>query len=255
MDKVVISHIGLTDKDLILIRNLLRLNTTWFGNFELAEASGTHEGQILLIDQDQPVARIAWRQMQEFYPRDCVISIGKTSGETALGAQHLQRPLVFRRLTDALQQAVRMASQLSVGTRNGELPAVLIVDDSLPVRTFMKQKLFELFSGEVAIGLADCGERGVAMAVERHYDLVFMDVVMPGIDGYKACRQIKAESDSPVVMLTSKNSTLNRVKAHMSGCNGYMTKPPDEQILRRTVHQHMNPTSKDKPVGQFASAS
>lgn len=255
MDKVVISHVGLADKDLVLIRNLLRLNTTWFGHFELAQRAGTHEGQILLIDQDKMIARQAWRNLRTYYPKECVISIGQVDGEQALGAQHLSRPLVFRRLADALKTATRLSGEMAAAPASASQPSILVVDDSIPVRTFMKQKLFELFSGDVAIALADSGEQGVMMAAENQYDLVFMDVVMPGIDGYKACRQIKSNRKTPVVMLTSKSSTLNRVKAHMSGCDGYLTKPPEDQQLRHIVYQHIGSADKSALNGRLASAS
>jgi CheY-like chemotaxis protein len=72
---------------------------------------------------------------------------------------------------------------------------------------------------------------------------VFLDVLMPDIDGYQVCRQIKARQQAlPVVMLTSKGSTLNKVKAKMSGSNGYITKPPTDLALLQELGRFL-PTS------------
>ncbi|MCP5162907.1 MAG: response regulator [Hahellaceae bacterium] len=238
MDKIVISHLGLKDKDLTLIKNLFRLNTTWFGNFELAATSGTSEGQIILIDQDEPRARMLWRQMQAHYPKDCVISIGRSADEASLGGQHLGRPIVFRRLTEALTNATSMSKQSRAS--GSSQPRILVVDDNLPVRTFMKQKLHDLYAGSYGVALACSGEEAVEMAQSNTFDLVFMDVMMDGMDGYRACRQLKSIREMPVVMLTSKSSTLNRVKAHMSGCDGFITKPPDDNELMQVVSKHLS---------------
>jgi len=82
---------------------------------------------------------------------------------------------------------------------------------------------------------------------------VFMDVMMEGMDGYKACRQLKSMRDTPVVMLTSKSSTLNRVKAHMSGCDGFITKPPEDGELTQAVNKHLIKKQRSA-TGQLATA-
>ncbi len=235
MDKIVISHLGLTEKDLILIKNLFRLNTTWFGNFELAAKPGSLCGQIILIDQDETGALMHWRRLQPHYPKDCVISIGKNSA-TPLGGQHIDRPIVFRRLTQALVNATSVSQAPRQERQAGR---VLVVDDSLAVRTFMKQKLHDLYAGQFRVELACSGEEALERVNQERYDLVFMDVMMDGMDGYKACRSLKTQHKVPVVMLTSKGSAFNKVKAHMSGCDGFIVKPPTNADLMRTVDRYL----------------
>ncbi len=68
------------------------------------------------------------------------------------------------------------------------------------------------------------------MQVVQHnsYNLAFLDVVMPGTDGYELCRKIKHNSDTrlmPVLMLTSRSSPFDRARGALSGCDSYLTKP------------------------------
>ena len=67
-----------------------------------------------------------------------------------------------------------------------------------------------------------------------------MDVLMPGIDGFEACRRIKAKrAKLPVVMLTSKSSPFDRVRGKMAGCDTYLTKPVDPAQLREVLARHV----------------
>ena len=69
---------------------------------------------------------------------------------------------------------------------------------------------------------------------------MLLDVLMPGIDGFEACRRIKARAGSPpVVMLTSKSSPFDRVRGKMAGCDTYLTKPVDAEQLRAVVSRHL----------------
>ncbi|HEY8049741.1 MAG TPA: response regulator, partial [Ramlibacter sp.] len=69
---------------------------------------------------------------------------------------------------------------------------------------------------------------------------VFMDVLMPGVDGFEACRRIKARRGAlPVVMLTSKSSPFDRVRGKIAGCDTYLTKPVDIVQLRDALGRHI----------------
>lgn len=238
MDKILISHIGLTLKDIRAIRNLFHLSTTWLGNFDLAPESNTPQGQILLVNTDAPRAQKQWELLSRFKHFESVISIGSHFEFSVPGSVLLQRPLVSRRVAEALKEvtACHQPQEAEAQHRCN----ILVVDDSLPVRTFMKQKLHDFLGSEVGVDIADSGEMALSMVDQANYTLAFMDVVMPGIDGYKACRAIKSKADIQIVMLTSKSSTLNRVKAKMSGCDGYITKPPSDEELQQAIKQHLN---------------
>jgi two-component system, cell cycle response regulator len=112
---------------------------------------------------------------------------------------------------------------------------VLVVDDNLTVREFMKSKL-AAFSFNV--DYAESGEQAIGFTGPKHYACIFLDVVMPGIDGYQVCKLIKSNRSAQktaVVMLTSKDSPFDKIRGSMSGCDAYLTKPVDEEKLLETI--------------------
>ncbi len=115
--------------------------------------------------------------------------------------------------------------------------SVLVVDDSPTVRTLMKAFL----QGHgFKVDTAATAEKAI-QAFTTLYDLIFLDVVLPGsLDGYKLCKMIKARKeykDIPVIMLTGKDSTLDKVRGKFSGSNAYLTKPVNQAILLKTLNQ------------------
>lgn len=102
---------------------------------------------------------------------------------------------------------------------------ILVVDDSPTVCEqlflFLKQRGYACYAVREV--------RQALEAVEKNqYDMVFLDVVMPEMDGYTLCRKIKmmpAYKHIPVVLLTSRDSTTDRVHGLMAGCSRYLTKP------------------------------
>ncbi len=236
MDKILISHIGLTLKDIRALHNLFQLSTTWLGNFDLVSEPNSPKGEILLVNTDEPRSRKSWEMLSRLKDFERVISIGTEKANVIPGSVHLRRPLVSRRVSDSLKAATALRQEAE-----GHTFRILVVDDSLPVRTFMQQKLHDMLGDRLGVDMADCGEAALQLVAAHSYHLVFMDVVMPGMDGYKACRSIKtlSQSNSKVVMLTSKSSAINRVKAKMSGCDGYITKPPEDKALNEALRQHL----------------
>ncbi len=112
---------------------------------------------------------------------------------------------------------------------------VLVVDDSLPVRKALDMKL-TLMNFEVE--LASNGQQAINLLQENHYDSIFLDVVMPGMDGYEVCKRIKRNKETkhiPVIMLTSKSSPFDRVKGKLAGCDTYLTKPVEHDEFQKVV--------------------
>jgi twitching motility two-component system response regulator PilG len=112
---------------------------------------------------------------------------------------------------------------------------VLVVDDNHTVREFMKSKL-AAFSFNV--DYAESGEQAIGFTGQKHYACIFLDVIMPGIDGYQVCKLIKSNRSAQktaVVMLTSKDSPFDKIRGSMSGCDAYLTKPVDEEKLLETI--------------------
>lgn len=107
---------------------------------------------------------------------------------------------------------------------------ILIADDSAAVRQYMKAKLVQLAGStfDVEVDEAASGEEAVS-SIEKHpYDLVILDVVMPGIGGHEACRRIKSIRKTRVAMLSSLKSGADHHQGRMAGCDNYLTKPPQD---------------------------
>lgn len=116
-----------------------------------------------------------------------------------------------------------------------QVDSVLVVDDNLTVREFMKSKL----SGfNFNVDYAESGEQAIGLTGQKHYACIFLDVIMPGIDGYQVCKLIKSKRTTPkttIIMLTSKDSPFDKIRGSMSGCDAYLTKPVDEEKLLETI--------------------
>ena len=113
---------------------------------------------------------------------------------------------------------------------------VLVVDDNQTVREFMKSKLTPFGFN---VDYAETGEQAVGFTGQKHYACVFLDVIMPGIDGYQVCKLIKSKKSiigkTAVVMLTSKGSPFDKIRGAMAGCDAYLTKPVNEEKLLETI--------------------
>ena len=119
--------------------------------------------------------------------------------------------------------------------QNPQVDSVLVVDDNLTVREFMKSKLAAF---NFNVDYAENGEQAIGFTGQKHYTCIFLDVVMPGIDGYQVCKLIKSNRSAQktaVVMLTSKDSPFDKIRGSMSGCDAYLTKPVDEEKLLETI--------------------
>jgi len=115
---------------------------------------------------------------------------------------------------------------------------VLAVDDSPLMRTFLQNKLQPY---GIQPEFAASGEEALFKISKQHFDMIFLDVMLPGMDGYDVCKMIKKNKDNhlmKVVMLTSKDKTFDKIRGTMAGCDGYLTKPVDELKLRAIIERH-----------------
>jgi len=115
---------------------------------------------------------------------------------------------------------------------------VLAVDDSPLMRTFLQNKLQPY---GIQPEFASSGEEALFKISKNHFDMIFLDVMLPGMDGYDVCKMIKKNKDNSlmkVVMLTSKDKTFDKIRGTMAGCDGYLTKPVDEMKLRAIIERH-----------------
>jgi DNA-binding response OmpR family regulator len=114
---------------------------------------------------------------------------------------------------------------------------VLIVDDEVHIRALLEQTLEDLADAGVELLIAQDGEEGLQYVQEEKPDLVFLDVMMPKLNGYQVCEHIKQDpelKDTYVIMLTAKGQAVDKARGQEVQANEYMTKPFDpDMILQR----------------------
>lgn len=116
---------------------------------------------------------------------------------------------------------------------------ILVIDDSRVV-VHMAKAILSKRKHQVL--LAQDGETGLQTVMTEQPDLVLLDLILPGLDGYTVCRRIKQEiasQDIPVIMLTSKASPADKVRGLEMGAADYVTKPFDEGELVARVNTHL----------------
>jgi len=117
---------------------------------------------------------------------------------------------------------------------------VLIVDDS-ESQLFALTKIVEGAGHDVIT--AHNGEEGVEKAVAEVPDLILMDVVMPGLNGFQATRKISKQSstsDIPVIFVTTKDQETDRIWGMRQGASAYITKPVNKGVLLEAMNKALN---------------
>jgi two-component system, cell cycle response regulator len=112
---------------------------------------------------------------------------------------------------------------------------VLVVDDSPAIQKSLEINLATL-SQIGMIEFADTGESALEKAEAIQYDLIFLDVMMPGIDGYETCTRLRKKPEykkTPIIMVSGKTSPLDEVKGVMAGCTTYLTKPVQQEAFQK----------------------
>ena len=233
---------------------------------------------VYLVDADTPGA---FGEFQALYKRAPLPSL--LVGGSAHGTSHplFARPLQWARLLQALDDVVEQGVGEGLAAHPAELAAtngfrasrpgsspsrakpartgpvslaathlgkesVLVVDDNATVRSFMQAKLAPFGFG---VDFAETGEEAIGLSGQNDYTCVFLDVVLPGVDGYQVCKMIKANKQAiqktAVVMLTSRSSTFDKLRGSLAGCDEYLTKPLEEDRLLEVIAKFL-PSSRKK---------
>ena len=117
---------------------------------------------------------------------------------------------------------------------------ILIVEDDRAIARIEKDYLE---AGGYRVTLAEDGETGLRTALKEPFDLILLDVMLPGMDGWGVCRTIRSEAKTPIIMLTAKSETEDKVSGLKQGADDYITKPFEmkevlariEAVLRRAA--------------------
>lgn len=128
---------------------------------------------------------------------------------------------------------------------------ILVVDDDINIcellRLYLEKDGFETI-------VANDGEQAVEYALKYSPDLILLDIMLPKLDGWQVCRQIRKTAETPIIMLTAKGETFDKILGLELGADDYVTKPFDTKeviarikaVLRRTTDNEKNKPSEVK---------
>ncbi|WP_028399288.1 response regulator transcription factor [Ectobacillus panaciterrae] len=108
---------------------------------------------------------------------------------------------------------------------------ILIVEDEESLAEFLQLEL--KYEGYEVAAVYD-GRKGLEEATQNEYDLILLDLMLPGLNGIEVCRRLRAVKDTPIIMLTARDSVMDRVTGLDSGADDYLSKPfAIEELLAR----------------------
>ncbi|MDE5932778.1 MAG: response regulator transcription factor [Lachnospiraceae bacterium] len=112
---------------------------------------------------------------------------------------------------------------------------ILIIEDEEAIADLEKDYL-ELSDFEVEI--ENTGDAGLKRAMSEDFDLVILDLMLPGMDGFEVCRNIREEKNIPIIMVSAKKDDIDKIRGLGLGADDYMTKPfsPSELVARVKAH-------------------
>lgn len=130
---------------------------------------------------------------------------------------------------------------------------VLIIDDDKELCTLIKRSIQ---SERIDADFCNTGKEGLRKLKGTEYQLVILDVMMPGMDGFETLEEIRKESSLPILMFTSKNDSVSKVRGLRMGADDYLTKPFDmDELIARIVsliRRYTRFNQQDKALQQLA---
>ncbi len=128
----------------------------------------------------------------------------------------------------------------------GMKPRILVIDDDANITSFLKRALS--YEGYV-VDTAPDGTQGLSQALAQPPDLIVLDVMMPGMDGYEVATRLRAGGPQPILMLTARDGVPDRVRGLDTGADDYLVKPfaLDELLARvRALLRRTEPASRNR---------
>lgn len=126
---------------------------------------------------------------------------------------------------------------------------VLVVDDE---KLIVKGIRFSLEQDGMEVDCAYDGEEALAYARDNDYDMILLDIMLPKLDGFEVCQQIREFSDVPIVMLTAKGDDMDKILGLEYGADDYITKPFNILEVKARIKAIMRRTGKKEKDGKDA---
>ena len=129
---------------------------------------------------------------------------------------------------------------------------ILVVDDEEPIATILD---FNLRKEGYDVIVANDGEKAVELAFSEDPDLILLDLMLPKKDGMEVCREVRAQKNIPIIMLTAKNSEIDKVLGLEFGADDYVTKPFSTRELMARVKVNLRRVAKQTEVVEEKNTS
>lgn len=260
MDKVFkVGIFGLANNEQNTLGSIFKLAATRNRQYTLVSATDRPQAEIILVDADDPNTLTEWRSFSVHHSNIPLVKVTKGAVPEGSSEVYLRRPLTLKRVLEVLDkvtiETLKYLPEVSIGG-DGDTPAptpwnvdktgfkALVVDDSLPVRKSME---IQLGLHGLDMDFAETGEQALEFTEKKVYDIIFLDLMLPGIDGYKVCKEIKSHKQSkntPVVMLTGKGGRFDKLRGTMAGADVYLTKPVESEKLKEVINKFLPATSR-----------
>ncbi len=102
---------------------------------------------------------------------------------------------------------------------------LLLVEDDPEIREIIIDYFAEKSKGTLTINTAKTGNEGQEKSISEEYDLILLDVMLPEVDGFTICRELRKKSDVPIIFITARHTESDRLFGYQLGCDDYVTKP------------------------------
>ncbi|MDM8558145.1 response regulator [Candidatus Parabeggiatoa sp. HSG14] len=265
MDKIFnVTVFGLAPNEQNTLGSIFKLAASRPRQYAMVSVAERDRAEIVMVDAEDANAMSDWRSFSVHHSNTPVVFVAKSIPSDANGSRYLRRPLTLKRVLETLDKvtieelkhvpelvvggeddaldeeahAALRAAQSAIKTTSSGVKA-LVVDDALSVRKSMEIQL-GLYGME--IDFAETGEEGLEYTQKKVYDIIFLDLMLPGIDGFKVCREIKTHKlskNTPVIMLTGKGGRIDKMRGTMAGANEYLTKPVEQEELKEVIKKYL----------------
>lgn len=111
---------------------------------------------------------------------------------------------------------------------------ILLIEDDREIRD-MICRFFQMKKDNIIVDTAENGEEGICKAFENQYDLLLLDVMMPRLDGFEVCREVRRYSDIPIMFITARTTQEDMLTGYSLGCDDYIIKPFPLPVLYEKV--------------------
>jgi two-component system cell cycle response regulator len=265
-----VANYGFTGNERVVLKSICALSEKQERRYLYKEKASLDALDIAIVNGENPKAMLALEKWQKKYPSIPVILM--TSQEVAGKNIYITSPPFtggnIKQMLDTITvETFHYMPELVIGgddsdddssellnsnkknylnqavdikiNKGDAVHKILVVDDSKSVLKMMDLTLKALGLGTV---LADSVDSAVKCLNSSNYDLIFLDVILPDGDGFEICKLIKQDTSMenvPVIMLTGKSSSYDKLKGKLAGCDDYLTKPVGNEVLQNVLKKYL----------------